>query len=138
MQREAVTEAGWCSSIVSEETSRHSTTHNRDVKNLYQIQLWRYSLLEMAIDMSYLFRDVHKVLHLVTDDEQNAWAAACNMDDHHFFRDIAADHTSFDAVSFVKKRLTFIIRCLKRIEGLSVKHIHEMYIDPWSAIINTM
>jgi len=137
MQREAVTEAGWCS-LLPEQAPRRSSAVLSDIGNLLEIQIWAYSLLEMAIDMSYLFPDVHKVLSLKTEDEKDAWASACNMDDHHFFRDIAADHTSTDAVSFVKKRLTFIIRCLKRIQGPAAEHIHEMYIDPWTAILSTM
>jgi len=138
MQREAVTEAGWYSPLLSDEFSSHSTAWRRHVANSNEIQAWRYSLLEMAIDLSYMFRDVHKVLSLSKEDEKNAWAAACNMDDHPFFRDIAADLTPTDAVSFVKRRLTFVIRCLKCIQGPAVEHIHEMYIDPWSDMVSAM
>jgi hypothetical protein len=138
MQREALVNAGWYPPGSPREMSVQFTTSRKDIRDTESIKVWRYDLLELAIDMSHTFPDVHKVLHLNTEDEKDAWAAACDMDDHYFFRDNSTSFTPTDTVSFVKRRLTFVVRCLKCIQGASVPRIHEMYIDPWILKLSAM
>jgi hypothetical protein len=105
------------------------------------VQEWRNRLLFMNRDLSALFADdegdgfIHRMAINKSAAGIEKWNAACTMGISIDFQD---DFTSFlqaNITSYVRKRVSYVLACLRQIRGPSEQYIRCTYVDPWETLL---
>ena len=105
------------------------------------VQEWRNRFLCMNRDLSALFADdegdgfIHRMAINKSADGIEKWNAACTMGISIYFQDEFTSFLQANVTSYVRKRVSFVLSCLRQIRGPSEQYIRCTYVDPWETLL---
>jgi hypothetical protein len=103
---------------------------------------WRNRFLFMNRDLSALFAAdgggdgfITRMAINKSAAEIEKWNAACTMGISVEFQDEFTSFLQANITSYVHKRVSYVLACLRQIRGPSEQYIRCTYVDPWETLL---